>query len=520
MKAQRFTSLVRNQITTIIVIALLLGTVFWFTDAFINAYQNSPYDKIFTYFLEDFQSTSTMYSRIIALILLLIFGFISIISRNKLNKITKKLEKLVFLDTLTCCINRTPFFELLDKFILQSKRDNQILAVLFVDIDKFKQINDVYGHEIGDKILKATANKIIKNVRKSDFVGRVGGDEFVLCLNNIKSADNATRMAKKINDAFNEKIEIEDLQINLNVSIGISVYPEDGETSTELIKNSDFAMYKAKKMMNNTFQLFKTEFKKEYSMEQELLKALDNQEFFLHYQPIVDCKGTAVCLEALCRWNNSKLGNVSPSIFIPILEKNKGINKLGNWIFDKACRQITIINNNKKFQNLGVSVNISRIQMDKTDLVKDFDDILTKNAANRKNIYLEITEREKINNIKKIIDRLHELKKINIGYLLLDDFGSGYSSLTNLLQLPIDMVKIDRFLVHELNSGKFCNAVLDMICLIKKLNFKVVAEGVETKKEFDLLSKAGCDYFQGFYFSKPIPNISEVLKHNNGNFLP
>jgi diguanylate cyclase (GGDEF)-like protein len=261
---------------------LILGAVFWFTDAFINASYNSPYDRLYTYFAEKLQTTPEIYSRITAIILLLILGVISIISRNRLKKYSQKLKDLVFTDSLTDTINRKPFIELLDKFILQSKRDKQRLALLFIDIEKFKQINDVYGHVTGDWILRETAEKIKRNARGSDFLGRLGGDEFVLCLNNIKSTDAAVRVSEKINKAFTGKIEIEGLLINLTVSIGIAIFPDDGDNAIDLIKSSDIAMYKAKNKMKNTSQLYRKEYAKELVMEQALLKAVENNDFSLH----------------------------------------------------------------------------------------------------------------------------------------------------------------------------------------------------------------------------------------------
>ena len=230
----------------------------------------------------------------------------------------KELEKLVFTDSLTGVINRQPFMDLLGKQLILAKRQKQKLAILFMDLEKFKQTNDIYGHDIGDKALIASARKIENNIRESDLLGRVGGDEFVICMNDIKSPNDAVCVAKKINDAFSEPIIIDDKIIDLTISIGISIYPDDGENEVDLLKNSDIAMYKAKNKNSNSFQLYNKAHTQELAMEQALLKALENNEFTLHYQPIINNKGQCVFIEALLRWTNSEFINIPPSVFIPL----------------------------------------------------------------------------------------------------------------------------------------------------------------------------------------------------------
>ena len=432
--------------------------------------------------------------------------------KKELEKTKQQLEKIVFTDALTGVINRKPFLDLFDNNILRAKREKNKLALLFLDLEKFKQINDIYGHETGDKILVQAAEKIKKVMRKSDFLGRIGGDEFVLCLNDIKSAEGAVDAALRINETFSEKIKIENNLIDLTVSIGIAIYPADGDNAAALLKNSDIAMYKAKKRKKNSYQLYNKELTQELVMEQALLKALENNEFSLHYQPIVNDKGQCFFIEALLRWITPDFGSIPPSVFIPLLEKNKDITKVGKWVFTEACKQLAVLNKDENYKNLSVSINLSEIQIQEDDFIADFDSIVSGTSVELKNIVLEITEERKIHNIERVIDVLTELKGKNIGILALDDFGSGYSSFTNLLRLPIDIVKIDKFIIDNLRYDKYSNATLEMISLTKNLNLKVVAEGVETKEQFELLKSIGCDYFQGFYFAKPQKNIVKYLR--------
>ena len=442
-----------------------------------------------------------------------------VMMENQIKIDNKKLEKLALYDDLTGVMNRNAFTDLLDKNISRAKRTGHQLALLFLDLEKFKQINDIYGHDTGDKILIAATEKIKKNIRVSDFFGRIGGDEFVICLNDINSPNDPVTVAKKINSTFSEKINIDGIAIDLTVSIGISIFPDDGEKSTDLLKNSDIAMYKAKQKKNNTFQLYDKSHTHEVIIEQALLSGLDNNEYSLHYQPIVNCKGRCISLEALLRWTSTEHGSISPNVFIPILERNKLINKIGAWVFEEACKQIVLINKIKEFKDIIMSVNLSDIQMQDANFVDDFASIMTKTAVDPKNIVLEITEEGGNHNIEKTMKILPALAKKGLKLFALDDFGSGYSSFSSLTKLPIDIVKLDKSLIDNLCSKKYSRTTLDLITLIRNMGFKIIAEGVETKEQFEKLSEKGCEFIQGFYFSKPVPNIYEVLKEKNGKFL-
>lgn len=429
----------------------------------------------------------------------------------EIQKGKERLKEMLFRDYLTGAINRKPFNDLLETKIQDMKRKNGKLAVLFFDLERFKQINDNYGHDIGDKVLKIAAEKIKSNIRRNDLLGRIGGDEFIACLDNIKSVDNAVKIAEKINHAFIDKINVDGLFLDLTVSIGISVYPDDGEDDEGLLKASDIAMYKAKQSKRNTYRVYDKKHEKESFLEQALMNAFDNDEFSLHYQPAVDKNGKFVFIEALCRWENPDF-DVSPNVFIPLLEKNNEINRVGQWILNEACGKISTLNEKPDYADLAVSVNLSEIQLNDDDFLNEFDRIMKVNCVNTENLVLEITEKGEKQNYSKLKGKLNEFKKLNRGgRLALDDFGTGYSSISNLIHLPVDIVKIDKYIIDNLNSEKFCEIAPALIQLVRKLGFKAVAEGVETKKQFEQLEAAGCDYFQGYYFSEPVEDIEKIL---------
>jgi EAL domain-containing protein (putative c-di-GMP-specific phosphodiesterase class I) len=319
--------------------------------------------------------------------------------------------------------------------------------------------------------------------------------------------EGAIRVARQINNAFSEKIMIEDLSLDLGVSIGISVFPNDGENATDLLKNSDQAMYKAKSQRKNSFHVFNKVLKEEIMFEQALKNALEKNEFKINYQNIVDSDHSPYCIEALLRWESPEFGNITPLEFIPILEKNRCIQKIGEWSFREVCKKLKALNNENNQQNILISVNISQYQMEDEFFIKKIDDIIRETNVSPNNIMMEITGKTYIKNAEKIKNIMIRLKEIGIRLLALDDFGSGYSSFSNLTRLPLDIVKLDNFFAKNLYVEKHRCMTLNLINLIKNYNLKVIAEGVETKEQFDYLVEMGCDYFQGFYISKPQKDI-------------
>ncbi len=434
---------------------------------------------------------------------------------KELSMKNRRLKEMLFYDSLTGVINRKPLYDLIEKNIKKAKRENKKCAILFLDLEKFKEINDIYGHDAGDLVLKKAAQKIKSCIRNSDLLGRIGGDEFVACLDNISNYEDAGKIAEKINAAFANKVKIDNNMINLMVSIGIAVYPDDGQTVIELLKNSDLAMFHAKKAKNNYFQFYNKKLSKFFMLQQSLFYALDNDEFSVYYQPIVNRKQKLAFMEALLRWNHKEYNDFPVSDMIAILERYKYINKVGKWLSKKVCIDINSFNKISK-ENIPVSINLSEIQMESDNFFEDFKIIIKSECVKYNNIYLEITERKQIKNFEKVKSVIHRLKDGNCKIIALDDFGSGFSSFSNLIRLPIDMVKIDKFLIDSLASERYKNATIDVIKLIKKIGLEVVAEGVETKEQFQILHEAGCDYFQGFYFYKPMPanEIRSLLLRN------
>ena len=427
-------------------------------------------------------------------------------SENKIKQTNKELEELAFTDTLTGLINRKPFIDLLEKNISKHRRAKQKLALLFMDLDNFKNINDIYGHEVGDDILIRASEKIRKCMRESDFIGRFGGDEFMFCLDNIDSPAKAVHIAQKLNKDFSEKIIVDKKIIDMGVSIGIAIYPNDGNSANDLIKNSDLAMYRAKKQRKNSFNLYSTAFEKELLFDQALRCALENNEFKLAYQVIVDKNQKPYCVEALLRWENPKFGTVMPMDFIPALNKDRSIVEVGEWVFREACTKLKAFNNRNNQQIL-ISINISQFQLEDDLFVGKIEKIIKETNVDPKNILLEITERIQIKKSEEVKKTLIQLKEIGIGFIALDDFGTGYSSFSNLVRHPIDVVKIDKFFIDRLDNGKNSDITAALVTLIKKYDLNVIVEGIETREQFELLKNMGCDYFQGYYFSKPQEKI-------------
>ena len=424
----------------------------------------------------------------------------------KIKNIDSEIQKVSFLDKLTGLINREPFIDLLEQKISLCKRNNEKFALLFMDIDNFKTVNDVYGHNMGDKLLKQLGIKLKKNLRCGDILGRFGGDEFILCANRINNIDEITTIANKIIDIFKEKILIDNIIINVGVSIGIAIYPNDATNVIDLMKNSDLAMYKSKSKRSNNFYIYNKKLEKKLMFEYALNQALEKNEFKIYYQVIVDNKEKGCFIESLLRWESTELGIISPNDFIYILERNKSIIEVGEWVFRESCLKLIDFNLKNK-QKSKISINISQIQLEDEFFIERVEKIIRETKINPKYIILEITEDLQIKNFNKIYQVLENLRKLKIGHIALDDFGSGYSSFSNLIKFPIDIVKIDKFFIDKFDDKKYINIVRTLIELIKKNNLSVVSEGIETELQYNLLREMGCDYFQGFYFSKPNENI-------------
>jgi len=426
----------------------------------------------------------------------------------------KKAEYLAYYDSLTNLANRALFNDRISHELLRAERDNDKFAILFLDLDRFKNINDTLGHEAGDKILKDVASRLRKSVRKCDTVSRLGGDEFIFVLPQIKISKEAGKAAGRISDALKDVFKIGINELHITSSIGIAIYPLDGKDTQTLMKNADIAMYNAKEQGRNNYKFYNSEMDTKniemLEMESHMCNALDRNEFFLHYQPQVSVKtGEIVGLEALLRWESAELGNVSPVRFIPVAEESGLILGIGKWVLKTACRQ------NKAWQEAGgkhipISVNLSARQFYHHGLDGFIAKTLDESKLDSKYLDLEITETHIMKDTDSAIAMLNSINKIG-PTVSLDDFGTGYSSLNYLKQLPINTVKIDRSFVMDITKCEKDTAIAAaIITMSHAMGLKVVAEGVELAEQFKLLSKLECDIIQGYLFSKPKPS-EEIL---------
>lgn len=417
------------------------------------------------------------------------------------------LKEMAFYDMLTNLPNRRSFIRQLDQELERSKRDKLSLAVLFLDLEKFKAVNDNYGHEIGDKLLIEVTTRLDKLIRTGDVIARLGGDEFIIFLHNIKSLENAELVAKKINSLFENTIKVEDLNVELSVSIGISMFPVDGVNAEELIKNSDIAMYEAKTHKVNSYEIFNKELRdrsiRKRIIEKELATALFNNEYIMYYQPIVDQNKDIFAVESLVRWKSPKRGLVPPTEFIPILESNRKIINVTQWIIKQACKQ-SVEWKEKGFKPIIITINLSAYQFMDSGLIDFLKEVIENTKIDPELIEIEITETVSMLDVEKSIDILHKLKALNVK-IAIDDFGTGFSSLSYLSKFPIDMLKIDKSFTDKITTDpQVLKIVLTIISLAKQLNFKIIAEGVENSEQFKILTENGCDFIQGYLISKPI----------------
>lgn len=420
------------------------------------------------------------------------------------------LRQHVSRDPLTGLPNRAKFTTRVDRVIKRTRKSGAMFAVLFVDLDNFKYINDSYGHYIGDSVLKEVAERLKECLNQNDIVARLGGDEFVILLPDISRIDYAAQVAGKICDAgSNRSYDIEGRQFRITVSVGISVYPDDGHDAAVLIKNADAAMYYAKEMGRNNYQFYTQDMNARafamLSIEHSLRQAVERNEFLLHYQPKVDIgSGRVVGMEALIRWQHPEMGLVSPLRFIPIAEERGLIVPIGDWALREACRQ------NRIWQDAGlpmmpVAVNVSSLQFRQQGFPEKVAGILAETGLAAEYLEIEITESVIMRGTETAIETVRRLKAHGVK-LCIDDFGTGYSSLSYLKQFPVDRLKLDQSFVRGLPFDPDDLAISTaVIGMAKALKLKVVAEGVETKEQLGLLRSRSCDEAQGRYFCKPLP---------------
>lgn len=428
-----------------------------------------------------------------------------------------EIKKLAYYDTLTGLPNRVLFTDRLRQAIVLADRDHRGVALMFLDLDHFKKINDSLGHAYGDRLLKITADRIQSCLRSSDTVARLGGDEFVVVLPLVSGAEDVPKVAGKILDALKKPVHFDEHDIYTSVSIGIALFPTDAETVEELLKSADIAMYQAKERGRNNFQFFSRDMNElalsRQRIESSLRQAMERQEFYLEYQPQFDIGLRAIVgVEALVRWQHPLQGRIAPTDFIPIAEETGLIIPIGEWILRTACRQARLWHD-IGYNWLRVAVNISARQFKQSNFVSLVRDILAETGMNPQYLELELTESTIMERADRNILALQELKELGIK-LAIDDFGTGYSSLSYLKHFPIDRLKIDRTFVHDINNDSDDAAIAEaIIVMAHSLKLNVVAEGVEQEEQLDFLHSRKCDELQGFLMSHPlsVEDVTEFL---------
>lgn len=431
-------------------------------------------------------------------------------------------EHLAHHDALTGLPNHRLFANRLRQLMVQARRYPRLLAVLFIDLDRFKPVNDSLGPERGDRLLRAVAERLTATVRESDTVARRSGDEFTIILDGIARAQDAARVAQKIQEALARPYVLGDREIVLDTSIGISLFPSDGDDAETLVKHADVAMNRAKRQSGNSVQFFLPEMNtsatERLELEQALRLAIEREELLLHYQPQVDlASGRISGMEALVRWPHASLGLVSPARFIPLAEETGLIVPLGDWVLREACRQ------NRAWREAGlarcpVSVNLSARQFQAERPADPIDRALRESGLEPAALDLELTESTVMADAEVAIETLSRMRSIGVG-ISIDDFGTGHSSLSYLKRFPIHRLKIDKGFVDTLLVDQRDEAITRAIIgMANNLDLRAVAEGVETREQLEFLRTLGCDEVQGYYLARPMPadRAGEFLGANAG----
>ncbi|MFC4556926.1 EAL domain-containing protein [Virgibacillus kekensis] len=428
----------------------------------------------------------------------------------------RRIEFMAFYDELTDLPNKNFFYKILQEAIVEAGKNDEKIAVYFIDLNYFKEINDTLGYAFGDKLLHACGERFKAFADTDTFIARMSGDEFLILKRNLKRKDEATSLARDLITQFEKPIKIEDYEVFTSLSIGISLFPENGTSPNDLVKHADSAMYVIKEKHHNNYKVFEASISENFramlTMENELRNALKEGQFELHYQPQKNLNsGKVVGMEALLRWNHPVKSYIPPEEFISLAEKTGLIIDIGDWVLREACRQ------NKAWQDQGyqpiiVSVNLSAKQFNQKGLVEKVESVLNETGLDPGYLELEITESMAMANEEYILETMQRLRTLGV-QVSIDDFGTGYSSLKYLSMFPITKLKIDKIFMNE-NQKQNQAIVKSIIHMSHSLNMKVIAEGVETIEQLNFLQGEKCDEMQGFYFSKPLPpeKLTRIFK--------
>jgi|GEM_PF-2595968 len=428
-------------------------------------------------------------------------------------------------DSLTGLLNRKSLLHQLKYTVAYCLRYNTKCAVLFVDLDGFKLFNDSLGHDCGDELLLKVSQRIRMVIRDADYVARTGSDEFIVLLTRINHANDASKVATKINKALMPFFELNGEKYQITASIGIALNPEDSQDPEKLLQYADFAMSLAKKRGKNHYQYFQSDLNLEAErvmrLSNDLRSAIQLEQFDLHFQPQIDGKtGLLTGLEALSRWHHPTLGMIPPSVFIPLAEEIGVITNIGRWVFKKSCEYYAAWQA-QELTNFTLSINLSIKELQRDDFVDEIAEAVYEKQVDPRRFQLEITESIFANNTEEIIHKLYQLKQIGF-QIAMDDFGTGYSCLSYLRDLPIDVIKIDQSFVQAIsieNNERHKAIIAAIFDLAKRLKITTLAEGVETEDQADYLRKLDCDQFQGFLIAKPMPfdEVTDYIKKNQPN---
>ncbi|WP_336633990.1 putative bifunctional diguanylate cyclase/phosphodiesterase [Lysinibacillus fusiformis] len=445
-------------------------------------------------------------------------GIFTDLSERKI--VENELEKRLLTDSLTDVSNRFAYIERMDNLLESTSAISHSVqhAVYFLDLDRFKQINDTLGHAVGDSILIEVAKRLKHLLKNKDIIARYGGDEFVITLTNVKNVKEAAQFAEQIISSIEKPMMINGQEVFISTSIGVSVYPVDGKNTEELINCADRAMTYSKKNGLNGYSFYfdelQTDAQRVLLLDSELRRAIDNREFELHFQPKIYMDNEQIQgLEALVRWNNERLGFVSPGEFIPYAEETGLIIPLSEVILEKACE--AVIQMQQYGWKIPVAINISSIHFKQQNFLESIQAILERYNMPANNFEIEVTERTVMNSANETVSKLVRLKQLGFK-ISIDDFGTGYSSLSYLVRFPLDCLKIDRSFIQHIGSLDEKQAVVDAIIQMShRLKMKVVAEGVEQAQQVDILRKMNCDIIQGYYYSKPLPlnDLMEFMEY-------
>ena len=411
-------------------------------------------------------------------------------------------------DLLTGLPNRTLFQDRLQQALAAAKRMQSRVALLFIDLDRFKHVNDSFGHRIGDILLQTVAARLRKCVRETDTVCRHAGDEYLIVLSALRDPAEAAMVAKKVLAIFDEVFLLESHEVHMSASVGISVYPDDGQTMEDLIRNADAAMYHSKKGGHNRFEFFTPELSAPVAerlvLANQLRRAIEDQHLVLHYQPQFDtATNRLIGAEALVRWNHADRGLLFPDSFIALAEESDIIHLIGEWVLNEACRQIAEWQG-RNLKVVPISINFSAFQFRRSSLAQGVADAFSRHGVKAHQLEIELTENAIMQDPKETAKTLDQLHEMGVS-LSIDDFGTGYSSLNYLKRFPIDKLKIDRNFIedlpHDLNDSAIVHAIIN---LAKSLRMTVIAEGVETKAQLDFLRALSCDGYQGYFGGRPL----------------